>query len=105
MSVRMTLENSRQTTLWEFCDLGIKKPIHVVAEEWRKGYAKIMKGEKVYDEDGNELIASITIRLKHKYEIDDLEHEVNRALDKGWKIVGRAFYQGNMWYQTITKEE
>ena len=53
--VRMTLENSRQTTLWEFCDLGIKKPIHVVAEEWRKGYAKIMKGEKVYDEDGNEL--------------------------------------------------
>ena len=55
LSVRMTLENSRQTTLWEFCDLGIKKPIHVVAEEWRKGYAKIMKGEKVYDEDGNEL--------------------------------------------------
>ncbi len=55
MSLRMTLENSRQTTLHEFCDLGIPKPIHVVAEEWRKGYAKILKGEKVYDEDGNEL--------------------------------------------------
>tara|TARA_B100000902_G_C26635831_1_gene586710 strand:- start:183 stop:338 length:156 start_codon:yes stop_codon:yes gene_type:complete len=51
----MTLENSRQTTLHEFCDLGIPKSIHVVAEEWRRGYAKIMKGEKIYDEDGREL--------------------------------------------------
>ena len=55
MSQRMTKENSRQTTLHEFCDLGIPKPLHVVAEEWRKGYAKILKGEKVYDEDGREL--------------------------------------------------
>lgn len=55
MSLRMTWQNSRQTTLHEFCDLGIPKPIHVIAEEWRKGYAKILKGEKVYDEDGREL--------------------------------------------------
>ena len=55
MSLRMTLENSRQTTLHEFCDLGIPKPLNAIVEEWRKGYAKILKGEKVYDEDGREL--------------------------------------------------
>lgn len=53
MSRKLTLENSRQTTLHEFFDLGIPKPTHVVAEEWRKGYAKILK--KMDDEEGNEL--------------------------------------------------
>ena len=42
--------------------------------------------------------------LIHEYEIDELEMEVNRALDKGWKVVGRAFYQDTKWFQTITKE-
>ena len=55
MSVRMTLKNSRQTTLHEFCDLGIEKPSHVIAEQWRKGYAKKLKQENVLDEDGREL--------------------------------------------------
>jgi hypothetical protein len=41
----------------------------------------------------------------HEYEIEDLESEVNRAMDKGWKIVGRVFYQGNKWFQTIVKED
>ena len=41
----------------------------------------------------------------HEYEIEDLEAEVNRAMGKGWKIVGRVFYQGNKWYQTIVKED
>jgi|TARA_B110001454_G_C12714408_1_gene432021 hypothetical protein len=41
--------------LHEFCDLGIPKPIDVVALEWKKGYAEMMKGKKVYDKEGNEL--------------------------------------------------
>jgi len=40
-----TLENSRQTTLHEFCDLGIPKPASVIRREWEKGYNKIMRGE------------------------------------------------------------
>lgn len=55
MSQTLTTENSRQTTLHEFCDLGIPKPIDVVALEWKKGYAEMMKGKKVYDKEGNEL--------------------------------------------------
>lgn len=55
MSQTLTIENSRQTTLHEFCDLGIPKSIHALALDWQKGYAKIMKGEKVYDSEGNEL--------------------------------------------------
>ena len=43
--------------------------------------------------------------LINEYEIEDLEHEVNRALLKGWKVVGRAFFQGNKWFQTVIKEE
>ena len=59
MSRTLTIENSRQTTLHEFCDLGIPKPIHAVALDWQKGYAKIkhqhMKSDKVDDNEGNEL--------------------------------------------------
>lgn len=51
----LTKENSRQTTLHEFCDLGIPKTIEIKRKEWEMGYNKIMKGEKVYDEDGREL--------------------------------------------------
>ena len=42
--------------------------------------------------------------LINEYEIEELEIEVNRAMVKGWKIVGRAFFQDNKWFQTITKE-
>lgn len=43
--------------------------------------------------------------LINEYEIEDLENEVNRALGKEWKVVGRAFFQGNKWFQTVIKEE
>lgn len=55
MSRTLTTENSRQTTLHEFCDLGIPKPLHAQALDWQQGFAKIMRGEKMYDKDGKEL--------------------------------------------------
>ena len=51
----LTKKNSRQTTLHEFCDLGIPKPMAVKKFEWEQGFKKIMRGEKVFDEDGREL--------------------------------------------------
>ena len=41
--------------------------------------------------------------LINKYSIDDLEEEVNLALDKGWKVIGRAFFIEGKWCQTIVK--
>jgi hypothetical protein len=38
-----TLENSRQTTLWEFCDLGIDKPREVILREWQESNARAMR--------------------------------------------------------------
>jgi hypothetical protein len=55
LSRTLTIENSRQTTLHEFCDLGIPKPLEVRKREWEEGFHKIMRGEKVYDKEGNEL--------------------------------------------------
>jgi hypothetical protein len=40
-----TLENSRQTTLWEFCDLGIDKTSEVVLREWEESNNRAMLGE------------------------------------------------------------
>tara|TARA_B100001996_G_scaffold359476_1_gene324737 strand:+ start:578 stop:730 length:153 start_codon:yes stop_codon:yes gene_type:complete len=48
-------KTTRQTTLHEFFDLGIPKTIEILRKEWELGYKKILKGEKVYDEEGNEL--------------------------------------------------
>jgi hypothetical protein len=45
-----TLENSRQTTLWEFCDLGIDQPREVILREWQESNDKVM-GFGDYSED------------------------------------------------------
>ena len=51
----LTKKNSRQTTLWEFCDLDMPKPKEVRKKEWEDGFLKIMRREYEYDEDGKRL--------------------------------------------------
>ena len=38
-----------------------------------------------------------------KYTLDELEEEVNLALSKGWKCVGRCFVHNDKWCQTLVK--
>jgi hypothetical protein len=42
--------------------------------------------------------------LVNKYSIDDLEEEVNLAMEKGWICVGAAFFSEGKWCQTVIKE-